>query len=258
MITARLNGGLGNQMFQVATTSVLAWDNHDACAFNFSLSPVYQGNVAKTYRHSIFRGLNELPAGWKPRVVYREPSYDYAPIPYARNMELIGYFSGEKYIQHHKQDIVRLFSAEGILSRLREQYGDILGNSVSLHVRRGDYFKFDDVYVILGHGYYDKAIKIIDALASIDNILVFSDDMEWCENNLNDPRMRFMRGNLDFIDLYLMSLCNHNIMANSSFSWWGSYLNINPDKIVVAPQKWFGSKGPRHAAHLFCDNWIIL
>lgn len=256
LLSCRLNGGLGNQMFQIATTYAMALDNYVECAFDFSMTPVYQGNSPETYRKSVFKKLNELPVGWKPEHIYKEKSYVYTPIPYKPNMLMEGYLGHEKYFSHRKREILALFKDEMIVNRIRHMYSGMLDNSVSIHVRRGDYLKFPDVYILLSPEYYYHAIKLLDEKAEIDHILVFSDDIPWCRKNLKDKRMIFITNKPDYIDLYMMSLCDHNILANSSFSWWGTYLNENEGKIVYAPKKWFKDGCEANAESLFCNNWI--
>ena len=261
MISARLNGGLGNQMFQIATAYVLALNNNDTCAFDFNVFPMGQGNGAASYRNSIYKKLNDIPYMRHISNLYKETDYCYKPIPYSKDMLLIGSFSGEKYIGNRRREILDLFLDRDIVSNLKKGFGAILNNSVSLHVRRGDYLDIPDVYLQLDRSYYNKALRIIKSKTQVDNVLVFSDDIKWCKENLNIPNVYYSECMLDYGDMYLMSLCSHNIMANSSFSWWGSYLNRNPRKIVVAPEKWFVTEGvslgrPNDAEHLFCTNWI--
>jgi hypothetical protein len=256
MITAKLNGGLGNQMFQVAVAYTMALDNNDQCAFDFNTVPVLQGQCPVFYRDNIFKKLNNINNGWKPRVIYKEITNEYTKIPYGCDMKLIGYFASEEYIKNRRAEILDLFIDKDIIKLLRDLFNDKLKNSVSLHVRRGDYLKFPEVYVILSQSYYELALNIIGGKYQINNILVFSDDIEWCKQNMNDSRMYFIEGYPDYIDMYLMSLCNHNITANSSFSWWGAYLNENKEKIVCAPKKWFNYNGPKSSSYLLCKDWL--
>lgn len=261
MTTCKLNGGLGNQMFQIAAAYVHALNNNDTCAFDFNMQPVYQGNNSRTYRNNIFKKLLELPPNWKPDFIHKERTCEYQKLPYHKNMMLIGFFSGDKYIGSRRKDVLDLFLDEDIIGNMKHGFNGILKNSVSIHIRRGDYLRFTDVYIQLEFDYYKRALDIIKRKARIDNILVFSDDIDWCKKSLPLREAYFSDCLYDFGDMYLMSLCSHNIVANSSFSWWGSYLNRNPDKIIVAPEKWFKTDVPSpgrpdDAKHVFCDNWI--
>ena len=255
-ISCRLNGGLGNCMFQIASTYAIAKDHGDTCAFDFSMIPVYQGCPAESYRKTIYKKLRRLAGGTRGMPIYREKGYGFNKVPYRNNMMLVGYFGHEAYFAHHKKDIVELFKHDETIRNIKNKYSQILTNSVSLHVRRGDYLKFSKVYVLLTPDYYKRALETIESKAKIHNILVFSDDIEWCKENIKDPRITYIHGEPDYVDLYLMALTNHNILANSSFSWWGTYLNENPDKIVCAPRKWFRDGFVSKSEYLYCDNWI--
>lgn len=257
MISAKLKGGLGNQLFQIATVYALAMDNNDDCAFNFNMKPIMQGNGAWVYKTNIYSKLKELPENWKSSFIFLERelehNYQYQTIPYHKNMIIDGYFN-QQYFNHRKKEIVDLFKNQETISKIRGQFK----NSVSIHVRRGDYLKLSMFYVQLGMDYYNKALSLLDKKTQIDRIYVMSDGINWCKQNFKDDRIEFIEGFPDFIDLYIMSQCTNNILANSSFSWWGTYLNENPDKIVYCPEKWFGLKGPKKYEYLFCDNFIRL
>tara|TARA_R110000744_G_C18907077_1_gene510043 strand:- start:113 stop:463 length:351 start_codon:yes stop_codon:yes gene_type:complete len=108
---------------------------------------------------------------------------------------------------------------------------------------------------VLDLNYYTKALE---NLKDVSNILVFSDDIPWCKEVFKFKNMTFIEGNNNIEDLVLMSMCSHNIIANSSFSWWGSWLNENPDKIVVAPKTWFGAQLPGNNNHAYLSNWITI
>jgi len=130
------------------------------------------------------------------------------------------------------------------------------GETVSLHIRRGDYLRTQDHHPVCSLDYY------MDALSKFRDkeykFIVFSDDVDWCRNNFNEDFI-FTEGNTDYEDMWLMSLCDHNIIANSSFSWWGAWLNDNPNKRVIAPKKWFGpSYSNWKLDDLFCNDWEVL
>jgi hypothetical protein len=92
-------------------------------------------------------------------------------------------------------------------------------------------------------------------LGDYNNIFVFSDDITWCRNNLGFKNMIFVEGNVDIEDLWLMSLCEKNIIVNSSFSWWGAYLNTSKDKVVIAPSNWFGPSAGLNSSDIIPDEW---
>jgi hypothetical protein len=136
---------------------------------------------------------------------------------------------------------------------LTEKYSDILfENTCSIHVRRGNYVERQDFHPLQSIDYYKQAISIIGENTLF---LIFSDDIEWCESNLDFIKNKiFISGNLDYQDLYLMSMCNHNIIANSSFSWWGAWLNNHKDKKIIYPSLWFNN-GP-DSSEIGGENWI--
>ncbi len=119
-------------------------------------------------------------------------------------------------------------------------------NAVSLHVRRGDYLALA-AHNVCTEDYYQAALqKVVDLSGETPQVFIFSDEPDWARSNLSLPCERtivdFNGPETDYEDLRLMSLCKHNIIANSSFSWWGAWLNANPDKIVTAPETWFGNR----------------
>ena len=136
---------------------------------------------------------------------------------------------------------------------------------VSLHVRRGDYAYLTNVYNIDLMDYYAKSIKIIQESVNTKlDVLVFSDDIEWCKSNLNslNPSIHYLSNSIfasdQEDDMMLMSLCNHNIIANSSFSWWSAWLNANKNKIVTAPKKWLVDRPYEQYKDIYCEGWKIV
>jgi len=256
MITANLLGGLSNQMFQIATAYALAVDNNDQCAFPLDRKEMGQGNIARTYVNNVFRNIKELPKGWKPSFKYIEPCLNYVPIPYQPNMMIEGYFPSEKYFKSHKDEICAMYKDCNMILKLKEKYKDILKSSVSMHIRRGDYRKCASILPPLARGYYTRALEYIEDNSDISNILIFSDDIPYCKRRFSDKRVTFVEGNADYIDLYLMTLCNHNIIANSGFSWWGAYLNENKNKIMCVPSIWFGYAGPKGIVDNYLENSV--
>lgn len=169
------------------------------------------------------------------------------------NAYISGYFQSEKYFLDIKDEVIKSFSFNENTKKsgmdLLAQNGVTLdGETVSVHIRRGDYLKFPGVYGnICTEDYYDRAIKYICEQVSNPRFLIFSNDTAWCEEWVKkypELDMRLIKGtdeDTGYIDMYLMSLCKHNIVANSSFSWWGAYLNRNSEKLVIAPKKWLNN-----------------
>lgn len=262
MVTTVLNGGLGNQLFQIAAAYAVARDNDDECAFDFNNKVVNQGNSGVVYCSNYYSKLKELSSGWKPAKVYKQLVFNYKPIPYHKNLQLEGYFQSEKFFIKYKTDIIELFMNKnvesGIRFLLKDKYSVELRNSIGVHIRRGDYLKFPDHHPFPGHGYYYTAIDYICSCARVDCILVFSDDILWCKDEFQGSMVRYVEGLNDAQSMCLMSLTNHNIIANSSFSWWASYFNENKDKITCAPKKWFGSKAESNWDDIYREEMVVL
>lgn len=262
MITAKLLGGLGNQMFQIATAYALALDNNDECAFNFYYKETHRlssGNSPYEYKKNIYSKLRELPEDWYPKVHYDEPSI-FIPVPYHGDMELERAFARPQYFDHRRKEVIDLFKNKEIIATIKEKFE----NSVSIHVRRGNYALDLQHHTLLDIPYYRKALEYIRKRAQIDVIYIFTEnkikrtqDLLWCQKNFKSKKIIFVSGNPDYVDLYMMSLCKHNIIANSSFSWWGSYLNENEEKIICSPAIWFPLANPSPDS-FFCDNWTLI
>lgn len=238
MITCKLKGGLGNQMFQIAATYALARDYNTECAFDFTGAVKYQGCSALKYTDSIFRGFTSLPTGWKPKITFKERGMEYRDVMVVDGMALDGYFQDERYFFKYADEIRRYFRDESITEFLRGYYAGALKNSLSVHVRRGDYLRFADVFHVLDAEYYMRAIKTVCGSRKIEYIFVMSDDIKWCRENLKDDRIVYVSGHPDHHEMLLMSMCSHNVISNSTFSWWGAWLGEAKDKTIVAPDRW--------------------
>jgi hypothetical protein len=176
-----------------------------------------------------------------------------------KNINFNGFFQSYKYLIDFRNDIidhlVLNYIQENKINNLFLEYTSSYNRITSLHIRRGDYKNYPDLHFILSLQYYIEAIKKVNT----DFYLIFSDEPEWCLKNiipiLNKPYK--ISYNEEIVDLFLMSKCHNNIIANSSFSWWGAYLNTNIDKKVIAPKKWFSNKGPKkHDLHM--PDWILI
>ena len=161
----------------------------------------------------------------------------------------------EKYFKDFKSEIRNLFSpTKEIVEYINSKYGNILENSVAIHSRRGDYTRHPNLHPICNMDYYNSAIE---HFGHRKNFLVFGDDVNWLRDNF-DANFHIIQ-ETDVIDLYIMSMCTDNIIANSSFSWWGAWLNPNENKKVIAPKNWFGSALSGHnTKDLLPDSWITI
>ena len=253
MIIPKLIGGLGNQMFEIAAAKAHALKNNTelkVCESGHVLP--YQGFKFKKYKESIFRNIDTIDSIPSDIKKYTEPGFHYSKIPDGKHMFIHGYFQSEKYFKEYEKDIRHMFSMpKQIEEYIYRKYPKISNNSVSLHIRRGDYVGLQAYHGLQTIEYYKKAINLIGG--DLD-VYVFSDDIDWCEENLLFAK-RFVEEE-DYISIYMMSLCQHNIIANSSFSWWGAWLNDNKNKKVVAPKRWFGKNGPKDTQDIIPGEWF--
>jgi hypothetical protein len=253
MVCANLKGGLGNYMFQISAALSLSLENNDIFIIDESKSMTVHNNVL-FYKSNIFRNFNFGVSGNLKK--YDEPFFHYKNIVYEKNLIIDGFFQSEKYFSNHLEELLKLFSIDDFnKDLLKKKYNYIdFENSCSVHVRRGDYLKYPNAHPTLDLEYYQKCV----AETLTKNILIFSDDILWCKENLNfhDKNIFFIEGNTDYNDLWLMSMCRENIIANSTFSWWGAWLNNNKNKKVFAPNKWFGPNIQHNIKDLLSDNWI--
>jgi hypothetical protein len=247
MISCRLQGGLGNQMFQISAAYALALRNNDLACFDLSnCHTPLQGNQANTYSETLFSKLcntRHLNIG----KIYTEPNFSFNEIIYENNLLLNGFFQSEKYFFDFKKDILDLFQLP--INKIKKP----IDNLTSVHVRRGDYLKLQDYHSVLSKDYYLKAMDIIGG-----NFIFFSDDMDWVKDNFKGDNIIYSENNDEILDMCLMSICDNNIIANSSFSWWGAYLNKNENKIIIAPKQWFGPNGPKDTEELIPKEWVII
>ncbi len=236
MISTFLQGGLGNFLFQISAAVSLAKKNNDISLFSEDNIYVVHNEV-NSYKDNIFRNISFIKGAAPTTTTYNEPRFQYDEIPYGRNLKLMGYFQSEKYFSD-RDNILELFSpTPEIINYINDKYSYVHGNTCSIHVRRGDYLKHPTHHPTCSLEYYKKAMNTMPVGT---RFLIFSDDINWCKENFTGHYATFIENEKDYIDLYLMSMCRHNITANSSFSWWGAWLNKNRRKIVITPSNWFG------------------
>ncbi len=246
-------GGLGNQMFQVATTSALAWD-HGALPYFPDYIPLLPHSLS--YHHVLFRCAlyppkDEISCEWIT------PDYGYEPISFTNGMRISGYSQNERYFAHYRDRLIQLFAPkESDMQYIKMKYGEILDhpNSVCIHIRY--YFaekpEEPERFRQYDGEYYEKAM----AFFSNDPLfVVVSDNMNFAKTVIptTGRNVLFIENEPYYTtDFFLQTLCKHNIIANSTFSWWGAWLNQNPEKIVIRPEIWLGGEpdigGP--------DSWI--
>jgi len=284
MIIIKLIGGLGNQMFQYAAGRRAAYVNNTQLKLDITGYDHQVGITNREYMLHIFyineqfASQKEITACIKPvsflsRIISRHTSsyvkeqyfhFDPKILKPVNNRYLEGYWPSEKYFLDIGSIIRKDFTLKNkpdktniaLLKRIS------IYNSVSIHVRRSDYVsdqKTYDFHGVCGLDYYKKAISLIAEKTNNPHFFIFSDDPDWCKSNFRlQSSTIYVTHNLgvkDYEDMRLMSACKHNIIANSSFSWWGAWLNSNPNKIVMAPKKWFCDKSI-DTKDLIPQDWI--
>jgi hypothetical protein len=294
MIITRLQGGIGNQMFQYATGRRLAHvlktrlkldvsgfqyeSFRDYALDNFSIKadiadeaeilvckPEKKGPIRRLFNR--MQGRQILSGGRQYRY-FKEKFFRFDPevLNLGDNVYLDGYWQSEKYFA----DVTPIIRQEFRIKEPQSQANSELckticsKESVSIHVRRGDYVSNALVSSIHGTcdlSFYDRSIERIESYNKNVHYFVFSDEPAWIRDHLNLPlHTTFIEHNKSdkaYEDMRLMSMCKHHIIANSSFSWWGAWLNPDPDKIVIAPSRWFKNRD-YVADDLLPEGWIRL
>ena len=264
-------GRLGNQMFQYATLLGVADKINSSYGIPISKNKkiVKNGCFDKfankwiPYKLDLTEGFNlniEDSSSVTSNKEFKEKyhHFDSSIFKIDDNTDLNGYFQTEKYFLHIKEKIKKEFEFKEHIKNEALKLKSNSSDTVSIHFRRGDYLGASDLYTNLDLDYYQIAINYFNDKDYV--FYIFSDDINWCKEIFGESeRISYIETNDQFIDLCLMSMCEHNIIANSSFSWWGAWLNINPDKKVIAPKVWFGP-GLIHlqSDDLYCENWILL
>lgn len=248
-VIGSLLGQLGNQFFEIATTCAVAWDNGAEPYF-----PDLASQNSTDYQHMFFR-FNTRPPSQTIEFECGRPPFGYSPIPYRPNMKVSGYCQNEKYFAHHRSRFLELFAPHPKdLKYIQKKYAHILNhpNSVSVHLRYYQAEKPDeDSFIQYDREYFEKAMALFP---SSTLFVVTSDNLNFAHQNIPTAgkNVLFIEKEPYYIDFWLQSLCKHNIICNSTFSWWSAWLNQNPNKVVVRPKVWFGGYpdigGP--------DSWI--
>jgi len=291
MIVVKILGGLGNQLFQYAfgkaienkTGNKVYYDvkdlktNYKLRKFSIAYFNVKidTGNecdmeaLKSSFNKIVFK-IYQLSGGRmipKRKLKYYSQTrflFDETVFSLSDNVYLNGYWQSERYFNDIKELIKSEFTLLDTLNAdkliISKQIDN--SNSVSIHIRRGDYINVPankKLYHSCSLQYYEDAINYISARLANPLFFIFSDDISWAKDNLNgNYNLVFMNpGNEDYEDLTLMSRCKHNIIANSTFSWWAAWLNSADDKMVIAPKQWFVNNS-RSTVDLLPQNWITL
>ena len=243
---------IGNQLFQYASIFGIAKKTGMTPCFNISntyLGDCFKlGGVSDEIVTDLHGNINDL------HMVFNDK---YFRLKKELNVNVNGYLQTPHYFDHCRNEIKEEFTfKKHIMKKACDELPtDVL---VSVHVRRGDYLKVKEYHTNLQVEYYKKAMEHFKGYSA----LIFSDDIEWCKENLSDlaETVYYSENPPDdgddgvYVDLCKMSLCNGHIMSNSSYSWWGAYLG---EGTTVAPRKWFGPKGPQKFDDIFLQEWVL-
>lgn len=248
-------GGLGNQLFQVATAFAHCMNNKYAIKIR-SKPNCDRPSYWDTWLH---RFANHIGTHVSDGSTWRDPAYNYTPInSSARN--LYGYFQTWKYFESHKDLLLKLFTLpEKMVIDAKEKYSVFLSNKLNnciIHVRRTDYFQGNNVgyHGILDSTYFTNAINRMREKNGSMQFHILSDDIDWCKTQTCFTDCTFIDEPNESIALWLMTQTPYIIMSNSTFSWWGAWLN--PTSVyVIAPPKWHGPRGPQNDHDLYYPLW---
>lgn len=292
MIVIRIKEGLGNQMFQYAFARSLSlslpyevkldiWGkisekyectrysrSYGLNNFKINLDVASKSELRKwsLCDNSFYHKILGLRKGYKSKYnIYFEEDFNYDPNKknICDNMYLVGWFQNELYFNNIRRVLLAEFKPRKKV-KIPKVYSDIMkyNTVISIHIRRGDYVTDKEARKYLGpckRDYYKRAIKYISEKVTNPFYLIFTDDISWAKINFhcNYPFafVSDIQKYEDWEEMILMSKCKHNIIANSTFSWWGAWLNTNTEKIVIAPEKWFRDCSKKHIA---ARGWILI
>jgi hypothetical protein len=295
MIVSRLISGLGNQLFQYAVgrqlslnhSTVLKLDtsffegqnlrSYKLDKFNINATVATDVEIAsyldiytnKSLFYKLYRRIEARRPKNKKRVFREAEWWVYEPEVFlaSSNVYLDGYWQHYKYFENLAPSILdELTLKEPYNHSVTKLEEEIVNNSssVAVHVRRGDYITDTNAYNFMGVmpiSYYKQALEYIKTRVVDPHFYFFSDDLCWVRDNLiTDSSMSIVEveNGADYLDLDLMSKCAHNIIANSSFSWWGAFLNRNLNKVVVAPKQWVVQEEVNKRIEIIFPSWVKL
>ena len=295
MIIVKLMGGLGNQMFQYAFGKALSlrikkelkfdlsfYNNNKDRQFELNNFKIFNQEVSKNeidkivkskpliykkIKYKIFH--KTFPYYFFPIIIEKQFNYDPNILKIAgNNLYVEGYWQTEKYFKDYREELETDFRLknENNSDFLKLKDKILASNSISIHIRRGDYVNnpvFKRNYGTCSNSYYKTAVEYINNHIDNIDIFVFSNDMLWAKKNLGLPyHVNYIDCNYSLKsceELKLMSFCKHQIIANSSFSWWAGWLNNNPEKIVISPKIWFtNNELNKQSDDIIPNEWIQL
>ena len=278
MISCSLSGGLGNQLFQIFTIVAFSIKLCRKCVFLYedftrgcTIRPTYWNTFLKPIKY-----MATLPYSISSPTIMKEKHFHYEDMDFAKMREkeyvnLVGYFQSYKYFDEYRETLFKLIRLEDTRTKVIKMYACLnaygekyeqFDEMISMHFRIGDFIKYPDTHPILSYDYYYNSLLFINNNA---NVLYFCEDdnieqVNSCIARLQKefPETMFQRAPEileDWQQLILMSCCKYNIIANSTFSWFGAYFNVFPDKVVCYPSIWFGKRVGHITKDLFPATW---
>ncbi|HEY8749797.1 MAG TPA: alpha-1,2-fucosyltransferase [Tepidisphaeraceae bacterium] len=241
------HGRMGNQFFQVAATLGAAVRHGYRPMF-----PAWRSSQILLEHFDQFLDTSQIAH------LYKEPEFHYSEIPHSPNLDLTGFFQSPLYFQGY-EPLIRQYLQPSLKLKtaITTRFAQLLAKpTVALHIRRADYIGLAHAFTSLPIDYYRAAMRLFPPG---HHFAVFTDDPAWCRWAFQSDNVEIIEGNPGYADLFLMSACQHQIIANSSFSWWAAWLNPNPAKRIIAPKNWFGpALSQNDIRDLIPANWIIL
>jgi hypothetical protein len=264
MVYAYLTGRIGNNLFQIATGSALAQRNNTGFTAIITRTwcqdpdNCFLEEYLKRFEKNLLRNVKMI--NYKPEEAkVFDQVLRLEDIPFFENICLHGLWQSDNYFADKRDHILELFSIDDDTNNhLLGKYSHILSQEVtSIVVRRGDFVPQPQFHPTCSMSYYKKAISL---WGTEKPYLIISDDIEWCKTRFRGPNFFFADKDGPVCDFYLQTLCSHNIISNSTFAWWGAWLNPNPDKTVIAPRdNWFGYfYRSFEREDKFPENWILI
>ena len=251
MNSCTFNGRLGNNMFQIAATLAVAKQVDEQVVFPNTTYAGHRGTRSvdlSIFNYDFLRGDTPLE-----NVKYNEKNDEYSEIPASKNLTISGFFQSYKYFDAIKDDLLNKYFVPNASIKKRLNEFNISPNSVGVSVRRGDYLMLQHNHCVLGDKYYTSALD--NYCQDGDQLFVFSDDFVWCKEKFGDSAI-YVNDDIG-VQLFLMTKMKHLVLSNSTFAWWGGYLNTNGGNIVM-PDPWYGPNYDGRGNGLYYPDWKII
>lgn len=280
-VSCNLKGGLGNQLFQIFATISYGKKYNRTVIFPYS-QELRSGTIRNTYWHSFLKGLISFTTYgenmYKKNTVLmgypslREQTFSFQNLADVSNDNIIldGYYQSYKYFENDIDFIYQQISLKDFQQQVKDKSASYFtgDTNVSMHFRIGDYKAIQDCHPVMTYEYYNKALSQIekDCHGEKINVMYFHETVDTADVNAIIDKLKQEHSSVQFTrvkdelsdweQVLLMSSCDHNIIANSTFSWWGAYFNTNNNRIVCFPSLWFGSRLSHNTKDLFPSDWV--